>query len=101
MPYWVTMGAASITVLAATQIRPAAAAAPGRSQARAHRRRAGLLAVYRSRFDRALYARERWAVLMRDRRDIYWRARRLLKQRVLETLPVGRSAQLEREGIAA
>ena len=27
MPYWVTMGAASITVLAATQIRPAAAAA--------------------------------------------------------------------------
>ena len=61
------------------------------------------LAVYRSRFDRALYARERWAVLMRDRRDIYWRARRVLKQRVLETLPVGRSAQpeREREGIAA
>jgi hypothetical protein len=59
------------------------------------------LAIYRSRLDRALYARERWSLLKRDRRDIYWRARRVLKRRVLETLPSERTEQSERERTAA
>jgi hypothetical protein len=40
------------------------------------------VSVYRSRLDRALYARERWALLVRDRRDLYWRARGALKRRL-------------------
>jgi hypothetical protein len=59
------------------------------------------LAIYQSRLDRALYARERWSLLKRDRRDIYWRVRRDVKRRVLETLPAGRTEHAERERTAA
>ena len=50
------------------------------------------VSVYRSRFDRALYARERWALLVRDRHDIYWQARRALKRRLVAVPPLGRLA---------
>ena len=50
------------------------------------------VSVYRSRFDRALYARERWALLVRDRNDIYWQARRALKRRLVAVPPLGRLA---------
>jgi hypothetical protein len=40
------------------------------------------VSVYRSRFDKALYARERWSLLVRDRRDIYWKTHEALKQRL-------------------
>ena len=40
------------------------------------------VALYRSRLDRALYARERWRLLVRDRNDLYWALRGALKRRL-------------------
>jgi hypothetical protein len=40
------------------------------------------VSLYRSRFDKALYARDRWAALVRDRELLYWRARGELKRRL-------------------
>ena len=45
--------------------------------------RAYRIAVFRSRLDKALYAREEWRALVRDRRIYYWRARRRLKRRLM------------------
>ena len=44
------------------------------------------VSIYRSRLDKALYARERWSYLVRYRKRIYWRARGALKRRVLAAL---------------
>jgi CelD/BcsL family acetyltransferase involved in cellulose biosynthesis len=41
------------------------------------------ISIFRSRVDRALYARERWAMLVRDRNNIYWRFRSRAKRRVI------------------
>ncbi len=41
------------------------------------------VSIFRSRLDKALYARERWAMFMRDRNDIYWRFRGRAKRRLL------------------
>jgi hypothetical protein len=59
------------------------------------------VSVYRSRFDRALYARELWALLVRDRRDIYWRTRGALKQRVTAVPALGRLAAAHDAGRSA
>lgn len=40
------------------------------------------ISLYRSRLQKALYGRERWLLLMRDRHDIYWTAHEALKQRL-------------------
>jgi CelD/BcsL family acetyltransferase involved in cellulose biosynthesis len=45
--------------------------------------RAYRIAVFRSRLDKALYAREEWRALVRDRKIYYWRARRRLKRRLM------------------
>jgi Acetyltransferase (GNAT) domain len=41
------------------------------------------VSIFRSRLDKALYARERWTMFMRDRNDIYWRFRGRAKRRLL------------------
>jgi len=41
------------------------------------------VSIYRSRLDKALYARERWHLLVRDRNDIYWALRGALKRRLV------------------
>jgi hypothetical protein len=46
-----------------------------------------LVSVYRSRLDKALYARERWSLLVRDRKLLYRRARLTLRKRLKERLP--------------
>jgi hypothetical protein len=38
------------------------------------------VSIFASRFDKALYVRERWSTLLRDRRIFYWRARKALKR---------------------
>ena len=40
------------------------------------------VSIFRSRLDRALYAREGWSTLVRDRDIYYWRARAALKRRL-------------------
>ena len=40
------------------------------------------ISIYRSRFDQALYGRERWSLLVRDRSAIYWKAHEALKRRL-------------------
>ena len=54
------------------------------------------ISIYRSRLQKALYWRERWSLLVRDRHDIYWTAHEALKRR----LPVVARwhARLMREG---
>ena len=54
------------------------------------------ISIYRSRLQKALYWRERWSLLVRDRHDIYWTAHEALKRR----LPVVARwhARLKREG---
>jgi hypothetical protein len=48
------------------------------------------ISIYRSRLNRALYARERWSLIVRDRNDIYWRTRGAIKRRLLGRLSTGR-----------
>ena len=45
------------------------------------------VAIYRSRLDRTLYARERWRLLVRDRNDVYWALREALKRRLMPPPP--------------
>ena len=40
------------------------------------------VSIYRSELNMALYVRERWSLLVRDRRDVYWRAHASLKRRL-------------------
>ena len=54
------------------------------------------ISVYRSRFDKALYARERWSLLVRDRQDIYWKTHEALKRRLPGVARL--HARLKRDG---